>query len=356
VNHFASVTSQQVRNNKAKGLEARIVFLAHPAKLVNPEPFLSKHIKREDDSSKGYFSFITKKGFSPKELALPSRWTTYKEEELRYLAAEELRILYVAATRAEQALVISSSAKNNNKNPWGKLLEISNIEELNIQPLVQEETSLNVTEVNLSDYQQQTGEKSLWVQSRKEMSYDYWSPTKDKDYSQVVTIEREVGDGKSWGTIIHHVFEKVVKGHDVTAYIPSLLTKYEIPLEKEVEVWKAIDVLKQSDFYRELQAAESVLTEVPFMFTVTKGQPLYELIDSSETANVPYIVKGVIDLIYKIDGNWKIVDYKTDNPIDSEDFDHLRSFYHDQVLFYKKAWEEMAGEKVVSEKLFFVME
>lgn len=67
------------------------------------------------------------------------------------------------------------------------------------------------------------------------------------------------------------------------------------------------------------------------------------------------MIKGVIDLIYKINGVWKIVDYKTDHPADPEHFSLLEDFYHDQILFYKQAWEEITGEKVGSAKLFFVM-
>jgi ATP-dependent helicase/nuclease subunit A len=342
--------------HKAKGLEARIVFLAHPAKLVDPESFLTKHIKREEDTSKGYFSFTMKKGFQLKDLAIPLNWAKHKEEELHYLQAEELRILYVASTRAEKSLIISSSAKNNHKNPWKTLFEIKNIEEFELQQLNEEVTTFDWEEVNVSEYKSKTKEGNTWLETLKQKSFDYWSPTKDKDYSQVLTIEREEGGGKDWGTIIHHVFEKVVKGEDVTNYIPFKLQQFDLPLEKETEVRKAIDSLMQTDFWRELPGAEIVLTEVPFTFMITKNSTLSPFIPSIETASHPYMSKGVIDLIYKIDGSWKIVDYKTDHPKNPEDFEALRHFYHDQILFYKHAWEEMTGEKVASESLFFVME
>ncbi|CRK80236.1 UvrD-helicase domain-containing protein [Neobacillus massiliamazoniensis] len=342
--------------HKAKGLEAKIVFLAHPFKLVDPESFLSKHIKREGYTSKGYFSFTVKKGFQSKDIALPKDWADYKKEELQYLNAEELRILYVAATRPEMALIISSSAKSDKKNPWNLLFEIENIEEFPIQEIDMEVVVRELEEVNKTNYQSQTSELQAWVEGRKEKSYDYWSPTKEKDYSKVVTIEREEGGGKNWGTIIHQVYEKVVKGNDVTNYIPSLLNQFDFPLEKETEVRQAIDALKRSDFWSELPSAELVLTEVPFTITVSKDNHLYEWIDSSGNSSHPYIVKGVIDLIYNINGVWKIVDYKTDNPADPEHFKLLADFYHDQISFYKLAWEEMTGEKVVSEKLFFVKE
>ncbi len=287
---------------------------------------------------------------------MPENWAVYKKEELRYLMEEELRILYVAATRTEQALFISSSAKNNNKNPWQLLFELPDIEEFKIPHGEDEEISREITQLSLADFHSQTNERTIWLQGRKEKSYDYWSPTKDKDYTEVVTIEREKGGGKDWGTVIHQVFEKVVKDVDVTSYIPLLLGKFDIPIEKETEVRKAIDVLKQSDFYKELQAAENVLTEVPFMLKVEKENPLYEMINPAATGRQPYFVKGVIDLVYKIEGAWKIIDYKTDYPSNEEDFKNLYQFYQEQILFYKKAWETITGETVISEKLFFIME
>jgi ATP-dependent helicase/nuclease subunit A len=342
--------------HKAKGLEARVVFLAHPAKFVDQESFLTRHIKRKEDASKGYFSFTVKKGFQRKDIAFPLNWAELKKEELAYLTAEELRILYVAATRPEQALVISSSAKGNKNNPWNLLLELPDIEEFPLEKMEEDKVEEAHEVITLEDYETHAEEKLLWLEERKEKSFDYWSPTKEKDYSNVVTIEREAGGGKDWGTIIHDVFEKVVQDQDVTNYIPTLLSKYAVPIEKKAEVYKAVEILKQSDFWKELLVAEQVLTEVPFMLEVNKYHPLYHFVSKSEAVSHPILVKGVIDLVYKIDNVWKIVDYKTDHPKEAEHYKDLRDFYQDQIHFYKNAWEFMTGEKVVSEKLFFVNE
>lgn len=342
--------------HKAKGLEAKIVFLAHPAKLVDPESFLSKHIKREDSKSKGYFSFTVKKGFQNKGLGQFQNWDHYKKEELEYLNAEELRILYVAATRPEMALIISTSAKSDKKNPWSLLLELENIEEFPLQDIDEEVVEQEWIEVNKADYQSHTSNQLAWLEGRKEKSFDYWSPTNEKDYSKVVMIEREEGGGKNWGTIIHQVFEKVVNGIDVTNNIPSLLNRFDMPLVNETEVRQAVAALKQSDFWGELLSSEMVFTEVPFTLSVSRDHPLYISVDPTGESGHLFIVKGVIDLIYKINGRWKIVDYKTDHPTDPEHFKLLEDFYQDQISFYKQAWEDMTGEVVESTKLFFVME
>ena len=169
--------------HKAKGLEAPIVFLAHPAKSVSPESFLSQHIKREDHISKGYFTFTVKNGYSDKEIALPPEWETHKAKELEYLTEEELRIIYVAATRAEKALIISSHT-GNKKNPWNILFEMDDIEEIEL-PEVEPFVVHSITEeLTFSEFQAKTVSKNAWLEQSKVKTFEHWSPTKDKDYSE----------------------------------------------------------------------------------------------------------------------------------------------------------------------------
>lgn len=340
--------------HKAKGLEAPVVFLAHPAKLVNPESFLSKHIKREDSYSKGYFAYAVRNGFQDKEIALPREWDSYKEEELRYLKEEETRIIYVAATRAEKTLILSSSAKNNNKNPWNILFEIDNLEEITVIEIEKETTDVSSI-VTLANFYGRTKNKLSWLEASRVESYQQWSPTKDKDFTAVATIEREEGGGMDWGTVVHQVLEKIVKKQDVSQFIKSLLIKYDISLEKETEVHDIIRKFQNSEIWYEITNSDTVLTEVPFSIKVSKEDSLYkwmEVVDESPSI----FVKGVIDLLYKTKDGWVIVDYKTDRPAHKEDFAKLQDFYQSQLQFYKEAWEVMTGEKVMEKKLFFIYE
>lgn len=332
--------------HKAKGLEAPIVFLAHPSKQVNTASIVDKHIKRDDHGSKGYFSFTINK----KPVALPLEWDSWKEEELRYLIEEEIRILYVAATRAEKALIISSSAKSNKKNPWKELLTIENIEEVEIS-----DEELSTTEpayLRITDYHRETMNRLDWLDKRKEATYEWWSPTDDKG---VLAMEREAGGGKQWGTVIHDVLEKVVQKEDVTHFVRNALSRHDLPLEREEEVYEYIQTFKNSEICTMLDSAEEVLTEVPFNLKVSQDDQLYSLIPMEDQQQDVYVT-GVIDLIYKLDGEWFIVDYKTDRVKKAEDLSRLKDFYHDQILFYQNAWEHMTGEKVRDVKLFFFSE
>ncbi|WP_223590842.1 UvrD-helicase domain-containing protein [Neobacillus bataviensis] len=338
--------------HKAKGLEAPIVFLAHPIKAVSPESFLSQHIKREDQQSIGYFTFSIENGYGNKEVAIPLEWELHKAEELKYLTEEELRIIYVAATRAEKALIISSNG-GNKKNPWSILFEIEDMKELEIPEPVRLERSDASSAIKLSDYQSKTGSKNAWLEQSKQKTYDHWTPTKDKDYSEI-TIERESGGGKQWGTLIHDIFDKVVQGMDVSHYIKMAFNKFNLPVAREEEIKRYLDNFRSTPLWSDLQAAEEILTEVPFTFKVEKSQQHYSLITLDPDDTHRYYVNGIIDLIYKKNGTWRIIDYKTDRAKQHEDYEKLQVFYTSQLNFYKHAWEGLTGEKVEGVYLYFL--
>ena len=96
--------------HKAKGLEAPVVFLADP--LRGGMRRADVRIVRDGLRAVGYFQITRPKGeYGRTVLAEPEGWDRHEQEELAYLDAEQLRLLYVAATRARDLLVVSRSAK-----------------------------------------------------------------------------------------------------------------------------------------------------------------------------------------------------------------------------------------------------
>jgi ATP-dependent helicase/nuclease subunit A len=92
--------------HKAKGLEGKVVFLADPMAGVTPRADI--RIVREGAAARGYFPITKPKGEHGTEtLAEPAGWASFEQEELRFVTAEEARLLYVAATRARETLVVS---------------------------------------------------------------------------------------------------------------------------------------------------------------------------------------------------------------------------------------------------------
>lgn len=115
--------------HKAKGLEARVVILADSAVGRGiPPPTL--HVERRGSISSGHLHLKKQLGpFQALSLAHPINWQQYEDEELKYLHAERCRLLYVAATRARDLLVVCSlTGENedpNRRNPWADLLSFA---------------------------------------------------------------------------------------------------------------------------------------------------------------------------------------------------------------------------------------
>ncbi|QQZ07798.1 UvrD-helicase domain-containing protein [Heyndrickxia vini] len=342
--------------HKSKGLEARVVFLANPFKKVDMSKRITYHIKRSDSGMKGYFILTKRNGFSNKLVAQPALWEEFQAIENKYLTEEETRIVYVAATRAEHTLFISTCQKNNKKNPWQELVDI-------IKPTVMESVVKKKNEEIDYKLNQEIAsnveiklENEMWVTKLSNDSFNVYSPTNDKHDYYRLTIEREEGGGLAWGTMIHVVFERFVKGKGINVehQLDVILKEHGIPIDRCEEVLSLVHQFKQSDIWRQLKQSEQILTEVPFMLKIEAEDPLYQIIGVKEKGKQPFIVKGVIDLAYQYNENWIIVDYKTDRPKEKRELSSLAAYYQHQITFYKAAWERITGSKVEYSLLYFV--
>ncbi|MFA9560630.1 UvrD-helicase domain-containing protein [Evansella sp. AB-rgal1] len=339
--------------HKAKGLEAPIVFLANPGKKPDISDKISSHIKREENGSKGFFKFDKKVGYASKTIAQPKNWEEYRAEEERYLTNEDIRILYVAATRAEEALIISCCSGKDGKNPWEPLLTgLSEVEEFFMEEVEGESPESSVQTISKEMYDVETKNLTTWVEISSKPSYSKMSPTDEKPEIFTLGIERETGGGMAWGLAVHEVFEKYIRNEISSNSIRNVLQKHELSIEREEEVHVLLERFVETEIWDELQRAEEVLTEVPFSIPVTEGDPLYYFVKHKGTSTV--FISGVIDLVYKVDGEWKIVDYKTDRPKDLSVLPELANYYQDQVEMYKSVWSLVTGETVSCAQLYFV--
>lgn len=355
VNMYDNEESVRIMNvHKSKGLEAEIVILANPAKNVNIENRIDYHIKRTKTGARGYFIFKKPYGYIPKTVAQPTAWMDYQAEEYQYLLEEETRILYVAATRAEKALIISNSEKHSNKNPWKDLITIVKPNTIEIERIEEKEERVNQTVSIVEQDESTLMENVRWGETQTNPSYATYSPSDVKQDISTIEIKREEGGGVAWGTMIHEVFERLVKGSSVENQLEAILTKHGISHDRLVEVFQVIDQFKLTEIWEQINQAEQVLTEAPFTIKITEDDPLYEQIGKNVKRNQPFFVKGIIDLVYRYEGNWYIVDYKTDRPKDKRDLLVLTTYYEHQISFYRDVWERITGTKVKNALLYFV--
>ena len=112
--------------HQAKGLEAPVVFLADPYTSGGGGHGATHHVRRADDrlvlpvvEGEGHYARITHAPFGWDEREgddLP-----FKALEELHARAEEQRLLYVAATRAERLLVVSTYPEKPSDGPWSDL-------------------------------------------------------------------------------------------------------------------------------------------------------------------------------------------------------------------------------------------
>ena len=116
------MSSELMNLHKAKGLEATVVFLADPNGGFPLR--VDDHIERNGAKASGWFKLVQKSEANPwngKLLGEHADWPAHELAEQPYRQAEEDRLLYVAATRAREMLVVSRWTGNQTQKAWGVL-------------------------------------------------------------------------------------------------------------------------------------------------------------------------------------------------------------------------------------------
>ncbi len=347
--------------HKAKGLEAPVVILANPGRHLAHEPHL--HVTREAEQARGYLVIQKEGNFGAQALALPPQWDHYREEELSYQEAEEVRLLYVAATRAKDLLLISTYPKKAENSPWYPLEEFlagPDREELSIsRPGPEPETGFGSgPEPALAPFEGcQTPEAepitvSMLEEAREKIKLaieELSTPTYARQRAGEARSEQEApgrhskGRGATWGRTIHAALETLLKRlpaenteEKLRALAGELLRREGQPPEKNEEVFLALTEFLSTSFWQRVSAAPERYAEIPF--------GLWE-----EDA----YITGTVDLAFREGDGWVLVDYKTDVVEDADHLQALLEYYTPQVELYRRSWEQVTGEPVAELGLFF---
>ncbi|NMA73525.1 MAG: UvrD-helicase domain-containing protein [Bacteroidales bacterium] len=344
--------------HKAKGLEAPVVFLAHPFKRPNIAP--DHHIKRTELKSEGYFVIKKSTGeFSSKVIGQPLNWDEYEQTEQAYQEAEETRLLYVAATRAKNILLISSSEKSNRKNPWEPLLDFTDTkEDIYDIPDVQipkqkpsekpVETPVQLKKEDFYSFKKQIED---FIILQKEPTYLELSVTDIISDEPLHTVKG--GLGPVWGSAIHEIIEHFVKDEaHYNHYKKHILSQYgftePIHIEKADEL---ISKFKDSSLYSRIQKADVKLTEVLFSIKLDSNDEIYRFLNIEKA--LPVYLQGIIDLAIKENDTWSIIDYKTNYFETDEDLKLLVDHYSKQIKLYCMIWNMIIKQRAQSGELYF---
>jgi len=325
--------------HKAKGLEAPVVILANPGRKTEHRPSL--HVTRVSGEPSAHICLRYKKDDyqSDKVLAEPTGWEVHAREEELYQRAEETRLLYVAATRAKNILVISTYPRKREKSAWYPLEDyLQQAEELSVPETPPLRQTIEAPPVTPAVLEQVKETQTLALARVIIPSYDRITVTAQSKTAE--TPERfHTGRGTAWGSMLHKALEVLVREEEnvnLDEMVTSLVCGQGRFLAECEEVHKVLQEVTATPFWQRVRLATVKYTEVPFGLCRDYT-----------------CLTGTVDLAFRETDGWVLVDYKTDTIRDREHLDQLRKAYSPQITEYARRWEEITGERVKERGLFF---
>jgi ATP-dependent helicase/nuclease subunit A len=320
--------------HQSKGLQAKVVFLVDAGDRTIDRENVSFHVSRT--AAKPYLSLpVTRlRGeFGSELLAEPFAWQLDREEELKFIQGEKLRLVYVAATRARNLLVVSRYTGKEDVGSWHSLYPY--LEELPDLPSYElaEQAS---NKPDLPNWQQWEQEQLARWHSVKKPSQTLHSVT-EKVANEETLSEDKRSQSRNYGSVLHRLFEIAIKGFlpaDEQSYILQQVLSAGLEQELTSAMKSALDNFRASEIWAELKSSDQVYTEVSFAVPTEGGG----------------IMKGIIDLVYKIDRGWKVVDYKTG----ASGMGAFAEQHTKQINVYAEKWREISGDEVVEKGAWLV--
>ncbi|MBR6698285.1 MAG: helicase-exonuclease AddAB subunit AddA [Lachnospiraceae bacterium] len=372
--------------HKSKGLEFPIVFVSGMGKKINQRDSQGKIVV---DSELGIgIDYINK---DTREKTPTLNKTVIAERIKRENIAEELRVLYVALTRAKECLIMSGATKDYAKKEekWmdfndayvskcetyldmimpavrnGKFkLNIYNKEEVlaldvkacEEEPVIEENSSFNKElfnkpyfyekAVNLNSKMTVTEIKKMAHSIDDEDTFSLIEPEITPIVPKFISNEEKL-DGAALGTLYHKVMECIAYDADIENELDRMAKKGYISKEDikliDISKIKAFMDTKEAKEIKEAYANGKLFRERQFILGVNASDisPEYEGIDET------ILVQGVIDMYYYHNDELVLLDYKTDRV---KQYDNPKALlidrYRKQLDYYKEALERLLGRAV----------
>ncbi len=373
--------------HKSKGLEYPVVFVAGIGKQFNNEDYKRKKLFMHRELGIG--AHRTPKGFQLKVKTLATQAVSKKIEEESL--AEELRILYVALTRAQEKLfLVGTTSKTalekltpvdilddyeilsagkfmdwllpikdaiypaikSERVPLEKILAVkergldttakkilSTPEKLSPTPLEKIPAKLSVTELKRRAEEEEPPLFEDFAQKKSAEKFIYRRP----NFMQVKKLS-----GAEFGSLMHKVMQNLNLRGDlskkgIAAQIEELARREIIPKEN-VKVIRAERIAKffAGELGQRLISSQEFYRELPFS----------RLIDAEKFFHVKekIFIQGIIDLLFKdAAGKWILLDYKTDR-----DSENIGERYKIQIELYAAAVEALLKINVAEKYLYLL--
>lgn len=377
--------------HKVKGLEAPVVILAGE-KFKEPNPKI--RFEYMGDNPKGYL-FALKNLDSYTDYIKTTEFTVELNEERKADEAEAARLLYVAATRGRNALVICDSISSVTKkdgilhsSKWDALRTNSRVVEKDVDktlvPCLVESEEDKPKEISVSAiYNEHTyTEDDIFLKKRDNEAPTYVlkkpseekatsklndddavskTPSEDKEIESIVRVKPEYAElhkfGPLLGSMVHKAMEILVSSKDMLKDKQRKTEAEKIAFEVVSEFYVVNSENDKRVFNKFVDAIKEVIEEIRnggYDQTDVDGLPkdILSLLCKAEQVycEVPFyysvldektgllnLVNGVMDVIYQdSDKKWHIVDYKTNTEIAN-----LKKKYSGQMAAYVEAFKKL---------------
>ncbi len=327
--------------HQVKGLEAPFVFLAAPTGKSNKGHRIGLHVDRAGKKIRGYLAIAE----GDDTIARPPDWDQCEAAENLFKDAEETRLLYVAATRAGSSLTISQREKYQNENYWRPLED-----DLGGVPRIDDNLKANRPAVRqgkaLAKDEYAKASQGRQAALGRAIVENYWSGGA-KLYALQATapgdhISATDGEhGTEFGTAVHMLLEMIAENPDGDLTEAAKGIKEELGLDTidPEEMVKLVRRVRKSALWARAVKSGRLMSEVPFQLLLKEQDK-------------PVVVRGSVDLAFKEDKGWVLVDYKTDR-LREDGVSKLADKYRPQLELYAKAWKKCTGEKVMEQGFYF---
>ena len=389
--------------HKSKGLEFPVVFLCNTNKQFNMQD-LNQNILLHQDIGLGPKYINYKRKIEYNTLAKEAIKIQSKIDTL----SEEMRILYVALTRAKEKLIVTGISKDlnkelekkqellstsNNKNidsiivkkyktylDWIQLVYLKNnkntkidLKTYNREEIIKEtkkenmknNSNIEIINKNINKDKNNEIEKAMSWKYKNEKAIDIPSKTSvtqlknsfdnKQDIVKIkpkfLTDKLEITNTEK-GTLTHLILQKLDLRKEYTlldiSNILEELVKQDIITEKQKEAINTNNIYKftQTELAKRIRESKQINKEMPF-YTNINANDVY-----GNNLNENILLQGIIDL-YFIDKDDKLVlvDYKTDY-VEKNNEKELIEKYKKQLELYEKALEQALNKKVDEKYLY----
>ena len=340
----------------AKGLEFPVVVIGDvnygrigsADLLLDPDLGVFPKLTDDDGAGSGIFQLLQKREQDQED-------------------AESDRLLYVAATRAQDKLILSGCIRlsGTGRPGWlkGWMKKLSDPLGLGGQEIVYNEDGGQVrrlaltvgeTAVGCLIYEPQYMPGRQFLQSQADWAEaGIWSPRLVEPVPMDAQEATREPPERAWyifggeqptrapglviGTLVHEALAAWrFPGPGFKQWVKARAQSQGLTGDEQIadainRVSMLLKRFEGHELYKTMESAERRLSEVPFDRVNAGGQPVH----------------GIIDALFLKDGIWTIVEYKTDELKDEDDFNRVLygEGYVNQVLRYASAIQALTGRK-----------